>query len=162
MKFHPLSSTILGHLVPRELPVVGVPIRIKLCVLSTLVVATIIAKPNIVTLEIRKVKFWINFNQSFDGKQWQRTTLHSHALLLSWKCFERLPLPPAWKPGSLDVVRVEACSAKVVVYFQRKETCAGQKGLCLVVLWWIEGMISKGKHIAVSCPLYVGWYMITT
>ena len=45
-------SSLLCHLVPGELPVVGVEVRVELHVLSTLVVATVVAQPDVVALQI--------------------------------------------------------------------------------------------------------------
>ena len=50
------SSSLLGHLVPRELPVVVVNVRIELGVLPAFVVATVIAQPNVVSLQIVIIK----------------------------------------------------------------------------------------------------------
>ena len=45
-------SSLLCHLVPGELPVVGVEVGVELHVLSTLVVAAVVAQPDVVALQI--------------------------------------------------------------------------------------------------------------
>ena len=89
--FHPLSSTLLGHLVPWELPVVKVNIRIKLGVFTTLVVATVIAKPNVVALETLKMKFIIHSNLSLDQKLIKTNITIPCTVVISWYCFEPTP-----------------------------------------------------------------------
>ena len=46
------KELLLGHLVPGELPVVGVDIGIKVEVLAALVVPSEVAKPDVVALNI--------------------------------------------------------------------------------------------------------------